>query len=562
MARKLFISFLGTGFYGPCTYFDDKGSYTRTRFIQQATLEQIGARVWAKPDAVRFFVTEKAFEENWDKSRKTRPNRNGEVEPYIRLEEVIGGMHLQADVKAVTGIPVGNSTEEMWEIFGRVYDEMEEGDELYIDLTHAFRYLPMLVLVLSNYAKFLKNVTVRHLSYGNYEGRDKDGRAPIVDLLPLTKLQDWTTVAADFLNNGYADGLQRMAMESGAGHNDDRHDTGGVGEFADVLEKFAMDRKTCRGPEITRGDMRQRLHDISRQMDASDIPPLKFILQHIRERVTPPANTLEMVVGAAEWCYDKQLWQQSLSILQEGIVTFFCRRHGIDPMDRQRDLVNRAFMISATMAENRKDRMKWGVDGHDNLPMMLELVHDPLVADREVRRAFQEISKLRNNYMHAGYSRAHAEVITGEDIEDKIERIKLFLLPRIDEAYEPFAFQEKVLVNLSHHASSQWDARQREAAAVYGQVADVDFPAVPPDATTEDVEKIARATVKGIFKTYDDTVDLTVHVMGEMTLTCRMVTILKKAGIRCIASCTERRVEERGDGSRLSHFCFVQFREY
>ena len=33
---------------------------------------------------------------------------------------------------------------------------MQDGDELYFDLTHGFRYLPMLVMVLINYSKFLK----------------------------------------------------------------------------------------------------------------------------------------------------------------------------------------------------------------------------------------------------------------------------------------------------------------------------------------------------------------------------------------------------------------------
>ena len=61
-------------------------------------------------------------------------------------------------------------------------------------ITHAFRYLPMLVLVLANYAKFLKNVTVKSLTYGNYEAREGTN-APIVNLLPIAALQDWTTAA-------------------------------------------------------------------------------------------------------------------------------------------------------------------------------------------------------------------------------------------------------------------------------------------------------------------------------------------------------------------------------
>ena len=58
-------------------------------------------------------------------------------------------------------IPEGKSTEEMWELFEVIYSQLQEGDELYLDITNSFRYLPMLLVVLVNYAKMLKNVTVK-----------------------------------------------------------------------------------------------------------------------------------------------------------------------------------------------------------------------------------------------------------------------------------------------------------------------------------------------------------------------------------------------------------------
>lgn len=49
-------------------------------------------------------------------------------------------------------IPNGKNEEEMWEIFETLFDKIEEEDELYIDLTHRFRYIPMLVMIFPNYA--------------------------------------------------------------------------------------------------------------------------------------------------------------------------------------------------------------------------------------------------------------------------------------------------------------------------------------------------------------------------------------------------------------------------
>ena len=43
----------------------------------------------------------------------------------------------------------------------------------------------------------------RHISYGNYEARDLlMNQAPIIDLLPLVALQEWTFAAANFKNFG------------------------------------------------------------------------------------------------------------------------------------------------------------------------------------------------------------------------------------------------------------------------------------------------------------------------------------------------------------------------
>lgn len=559
MARKLFISFLGTGFYEVCTYYDSKNSYTPTRYIQQATIEQIGVNSWAETDAVRVFVTDKAFADNWDKNNSMRFNyRKNAEESYERLGKILYNMDIKADIKPVLHVPVGNDEKEMWRIFQMVFDEIHDGDELYIDLTHAFRYLPMLVLVLSNYAKLLKHTTIRQLSYGNYEARDKDNRAPIVNLVSLSNLQDWTLAAADFLDNGHAERLKEMAQ-----HFQPEADSS-VGYFVDTLEQFTVDRQTYRGAKITDGKIRQQLHDISQKIDTADIPPLTPLLQTIRERVTPPAGTMERVVSAAQWCLQNRLWQQSLSILQEGIVTFFCQRHHLDIMEvGERNLINSAFTISLGMKKDRKKRIKWRVVP-SNLPKMLEILNDPLISDDDICKSFNELTALRNNYMHAGYEKGHAEEISGQDIENAIRSVRDKLLPNIDSHYEyrQWIFKDCVFLNISNHPSEDWDEAQRKAAEAMGTIQDMPFPDIPVNATDESIEKLARKTAREIFKKYDDDTKLVVHVMGEMTFTFHLVSILKNCGIECVAACSKRMVKDLGDGKRLSQFRFSQFRKY
>jgi len=44
------------------------------------------------------------------------------------------------------------------EIFRTIFDEIDENDEIIFDVTHSFRYLPMLVFIVINYARVVKKM--------------------------------------------------------------------------------------------------------------------------------------------------------------------------------------------------------------------------------------------------------------------------------------------------------------------------------------------------------------------------------------------------------------------
>ena len=115
-------------------------------------------------------------------------------------------------------------------------------------------------------------------------------------------------------------------------------------------------------------------------------------------------------------------------------------------------------------------------------------------------------------------------------------------------------------INLSNHPSSGWDKGQLTAAQRIGDIVDLPFPPVVPEASADEVKQMARELVEHILE-MGDPATLTVHIMGEMTLTYSIVTALTQLGVRCVASTTERIVTEV-DGKKVSEFHFVQFREY
>lgn len=118
-----------------------------------------------------------------------------------------------------------------------------------------------------------------------------------------------------------------------------------------------------------------------------------------------------------------------------------------------------------------------------------------------------------------------------------------------------------MLINLSNHPSRYWDDRQREAARCYGDVIDISFPAIAPNASNDELQVLVQACAERIVS-LDETENITVHVMGEMTFTYLVVAKLKEMGIKCIASTTQRKTTYNDDGTKLSEFSFVKFREY
>lgn len=559
MARKLFISFLGTGNYHECVYYDSQKQYRPTHFIQCATLEKIGAQQWEETDAVRIFATKKAKEQNW--------NEELEGKDYAGLSKQLTDLGLKADIQCVS-ICDGKNETEMWDLFETVFSQIEEGDLLYVDLTHAFRYQPMLMLVLTNYAKFLKNIKVMHISYGNYEAGLKttiDGKdltlAPIVNLLQLSQLQDWTTAAADFLQNGYVDKMSDLASNSirllqkdvSTRSDDNRKLASFVGELKTLVEE----RQTCRGLDISSGATQQKHMEEAGKLGEVVIKPLEPILEKVSQALPKPEGSLNNCLDAAQWCYDNHLYQQSATILQEGVVTYFCERHGIAiDNEEERGLVNSAFNIKAYALP----QSKWDVKPAQ-IDKVKELLGDIVLSQPTVYCAFSNITDIRNDYNHAGF-RSKRDPQSPANIKKNISKALQLFRDCLTDDYERKAEARRVFVNLSNHPSVDWSEEQKKAALAYGGIIDVPFPSVPSSCSDKAMQKLADKAVGAVAKAAYPAREVTVHVMGEMTLTYRIVNKLKARGIRCLASTSDRVANDIGNGEKISQFHFVEFREY
>ena len=126
------LSFLGTGDYKTVTFVWESSeglTEVQTRLFPEAV-----ARIF-RPDRLLVLIT---------------PQVKGH-ENFRRLQECLGKL-----VQPIE-IPEGKSEAELWDIFARCADYVTEGDEILLDVTHAFRSLPLLVFTVAAYLRRTKD---------------------------------------------------------------------------------------------------------------------------------------------------------------------------------------------------------------------------------------------------------------------------------------------------------------------------------------------------------------------------------------------------------------------
>lgn len=120
-----------------------------------------------------------------------------------------------------------------------------------------------------------------------------------------------------------------------------------------------------------------------------------------------------------------------------------------------------------------------------------------------------------------------------------------------------------MLINLTNHPSSQWEEAQLQAAEQFGECVDMPFPAIDPNASSDEIDALAEeyfSKIKELARESNSTP--VVHLMGEMTFLFSLGNKLKDSGIRAVASTSIRSSIDLRNGQKKIEFNFVRFRDY
>lgn len=189
------LSFLGTSEYKTVNYAIDGLIYS-TPFIQEALIRHIIEDSKAEMEIeLVLFCTDQAEDKNYRKLA-------------ARLEHYKDRFSLSSQ-----RVPFGKNEDEIWEIFDQMAESIEDHDEIFLDITHGFRSLPLMATAIVDYADQIYDINLIDIFYGAYEAKDEDNQAPVFRLKQFYELRKWTAATDKFLTGGQSDIVELIEIE-------------------------------------------------------------------------------------------------------------------------------------------------------------------------------------------------------------------------------------------------------------------------------------------------------------------------------------------------------------
>lgn len=382
------LSFLGKGDYKRVTYVWNEEKFFTTRLFPQAVFE-----IFA-PEKVVVFVTPGARS----------------CDNFRDLQSILGEKMQPVD------IPEGKSEEELWEIFARCDEVVEEGDEILLDITHALRSIPLFISVVAAYLRQAKNVTVRHIVYGAYEARvpggegDAVGRAPILDIAPFLELLDWLSGAEFFKKRGDASllaekirGVHQEAWREKPGTDLPRK----LKSLADELWNFSWAISLIHPREVMRRAQKlEGLLQAAEEEAARWAKPFRVLLEKVREEiaqfvhVTPETlnrENLKKQLTLATYLLEKDLVLQAVLLSREWVISYVLLEQG------ESDWLK---LKVRERVENDLGKVKAKLEGKEaQVPEWLAA----LPKFEAIAEIWNALTNLRNDLAHCGMNEKAAE---------------------------------------------------------------------------------------------------------------------------------------------------------
>ncbi len=410
MAKKL-ISFLGTNAYLHTIYTIDNFKSEPVRYIQEA-LAKYQCQNWDENDEIIIFATtgeNGSIVKNWESGQLNTHDKYGlSYEKEAKgLKEILDSLNLKCNITMVP-IPDGILENEIWKIIENIDNVIEQNDELYIDITHSFRYIPMIIPAMITFLKTTKNITLKAIYYGAFEVLGspfeitklelEKREAPIRELTELYKMIEWSEATNAFLK--YGSGKRLINQVNSIDKKDmDKSSTNILRALTSKVKKVDNALKFNNIQELNKDKI-----EIEKRLDTTKHPnlfALKKLAPLLEDYLTMWSDDeLKNGLNAAKWSLENDRFAQALTFSQEALISYFCK---LFPNWDSQNIEHRSsvsFVIQIALGkkeinEHSKKDKSWFKDNIDDILLKLSEI------DREILEDFLKINYWRNIVNHA-----------------------------------------------------------------------------------------------------------------------------------------------------------------
>jgi CRISPR-associated Csx2 family protein len=331
------VSFLGksaTHGYQETNYEFEGGHKHRSRYFALALLDRFRAAK-VKVDALVLLGTSGSMWDVFSYDNADFKNANSEALAHLDAltEKAPRSEVAQSDVDAVAPalsqllgikviphiIPRAQTSTEQMEILRIIGDVTSGAKQVYLDVTHGFRHLPMLGLASSRFLSILRDVKVAEIFYGAFEMKSNDA-SPVVRLGGLDRLLDGVEALATFDHSGdygaFADHLGRSGVSP---------------SVVQALREAAFFERQS-NPSSARAKLVTVMQDLERWSDES----LRLLKPELERRISwaKNPNRSHWELSLAERYLQSRDYVRAAIYCQEGLISRHCETHLLDSNDR------------------------------------------------------------------------------------------------------------------------------------------------------------------------------------------------------------------------------------
>ncbi|EMS78528.1 TIGR02221 family CRISPR-associated protein [Desulfotignum phosphitoxidans] len=403
MARRIYISFIGTGDYKPATYSLNNRTADVSRFVQSAELQIIGPDYF---DKVFLVMTESSREKHFK---------------ALRSELIKLGVENIHDISITEDLEPAHH----WGWFETILSFIDHGDELTVDLTHGYRIIPIVFSTALNFLQKAKDIKIKAVYYGAFEaGVDV---APIVDAKDFYVINEWTDAVARLVEDADPGKLGRVAQ---------KEENTNLKEFDDPELVAAFDdlTKALKNVEIhTVSEKAARAVNLIRKKEAGASTTGRILLELVKEKFISlikdksftgryDHDYFQLQLEIVKILLDHQLFMQAYTVMREMLGSF-----GLITMKKKAKISNekgrkqrRKAELFIRMLQNDESEWEFSEDEKKNMVRIMPLYREMEAAGIVIRlkALTEDLTKYRNGFDHAWTKHPTAF----DDIESKGNR--------------------------------------------------------------------------------------------------------------------------------------------